>query len=280
MNKISGFISVALLAAVISGAAPARVQAEKWYDNKWVWGGTGLVVGGIIGNEIGKAHERRHQARYAAPYYAPAPYYYRQPGPYYYDGGPTLTGASYTEETRVWPFYRRTKVYPIASTTPAVYTPQNVSMAVPVANFDDMESNVYGEEPQAQRDLNINMGDNNSNVTINLNGAEVARVPGEEQPVEKVQNYPNSHPSSKRLSHRVVDSAHGGIVVRSSQQVGESASDSSTTVTPNRAERRNDSTDSGPVRVEKRDAHGLRIGVRPADESQAGQTRDENTVDY
>ncbi|CAN5323592.1 hypothetical protein BH09SUM1_BH09SUM1_14250 [soil metagenome] len=174
-----------------------RAGAEQWFDNKWVWGGTGLLAGGIIGNEIGKSHERSHYRNYG---YAPT----YQSGPYYYADGPVLTGQSYTQDTRVWPFYHRTTVYPIASTQPVTYNPQSVSLAVPVGNYYGNGIAGGATREDSTRDLNISVGDNNENVRINVgrDGTVTEKTAPNRQ---TVSNYGEAHPQSAKKTNRMVD---------------------------------------------------------------------------
>jgi hypothetical protein len=110
-----------------------------------------------------------------------------------------MTGAYYVHEKRIWPFYRKTEVYPIASTMPRVYKPQAVSLAE-LTGYDVWEPprNAGNLEDEADsRGINIAIGDNNENVTINIDG----RKQNSDEPMELV-TVPNH---SGKLPGRVVD---------------------------------------------------------------------------
>lgn len=144
------FLKTSLLAtlAVAMLIPAAQVQAGKWYDNKYVWGGTGLVAGGVLGYAIGRDSSRPHYA----PSYGPS-----------YGGGD-----GYFKETRVWPFYRRTEYIPVMNTGPVTFTPQAVSYG-DVMLRSLAAANAQSPEPQ---EVNVTVGNNNENVTIVVGGSD------------------------------------------------------------------------------------------------------------
>lgn len=199
--KKAGLATAVLLTGIAVTTAPTAAMADRWYENRWVWGGTGLLLGGIVGHEIGRHNERnRHsdlyysQPLYGAPAYA---------GPYYSHGGPYLTGHSYTRTTRVWPFYSRTTTYPVAAMSAPTITPAAVSMTDPRYGFGyDAEHRSQQDEPAG--DVQISIGDNNQEVSISVGGRSLEP---ESQAVRTVQyrNYRDGHQEADQHGNRVVD---------------------------------------------------------------------------
>ena len=143
-------IAVPALVAMMAFASP--VQADKWYRSPYFWGGTGLVVGGVIGHEIGRANSR--PVYYDHANYSYSPYVGRYGGDTYY------------KETRVWPFYRRIESYPVANT-------RSLGIGQGTDNAGILASSRYDRESTDSRDerqVNINLGDNNQNVSIVVEG--------------------------------------------------------------------------------------------------------------
>lgn len=178
------FALVAVLLALF--ASPA---AADWYDNKWVWGGTGVLLG--IGlNEL--AHRDRHKEYvYYDPYYERS---YRY-GPY--KRAYVYSGDVYRKETRVWPFYKRVETYPVADIHRSFGRDQAVSAG-------DMHQSWSGDGPTSSQQtagvpasVNVDIGDNNQNVNVTIGGAEMKESEPEPIAMEPID--------AKTLPGRVVD---------------------------------------------------------------------------
>jgi hypothetical protein len=134
-------------------AVPQQARADRWYHSGWFIGGAGLVAGTVIG--YGLANSGRSE-RYDRVYY------------YHYEPRPVRVVQSdvYVEETRLWPFYRRTRVYPVLSRTQ--WQDEAVSMAPIVAARESARREAAERRP-ASEGITINIGDNNSDVRVTVN---------------------------------------------------------------------------------------------------------------
>lgn len=149
-------VLIALAAGLL---APSASFADKWYQSPWFWGPAGLVTGGVVGYAIGRDSRPSHGHHYN---HYPSQGY-AQP---IYHGGPISTGATHVDETRVWPFYRRTRIYPIASHAPVTFTPQSVSMT---EFYRERGERYVNTEAEAEKPVSVSIGDNNQNVSITVN---------------------------------------------------------------------------------------------------------------
>lgn len=187
MKRLFGILSAAALAFTI----PATASAD-WYEEPWFWGGTGLLTGGVLGYAIGRDSGRHQQQRAVVPYR-----YGYEPG-YYYDDAPVhLTGASYVREKRAFPFYRKTEIYPLASTMPKVFQPQAVSVAEP--GKYRLGGDATEDSPRKSDGVSIQIGDNNENVTITVGTTERTEDDTTETATLAVPN------QEERLPGRMVD---------------------------------------------------------------------------
>ena len=152
MNHMQRIAFAALIAVPLalpgSAHAGGHGHGHQWYDSNWFWGSTGLVVGGAVGYALGQED---------ASYYYPAPTYY---SPTTGGGEAAASNGTVYKETRVWPFYRHIESYPVANTAPISVSPQSVS-------YGEAMMQSRGVDQQSQP-VTVNVGDNNSNVTVNL----------------------------------------------------------------------------------------------------------------
>lgn len=199
MKKTSTFISALAVAVAFSlSAIPGESRADRWYDSKYFWGGSGLLVGGLVGYNWGHSDGSRYRDNYHS--YSPVAYPYTVPGTPvgYIPGGPYLTGGTYFKETRVWPFYRRTESYPVAAMGPPQWRGQAVSMV----DLEGPAGYSRANESGTPNEVSINLGDNNSNVVINVGG--VPMTP--ETVTETVENFPATNSNAAGKENRSVDS--------------------------------------------------------------------------
>lgn len=197
-------IQFAAVTLAVALAIPSAASARKWYNEPGVWGGVGLVTGGAIGYALGR-HDSR-PAYYPPP---PAPVYAQRPN-YGYGGGgygPSAqsgpiytTGAYYVRDKRAFPFYRKTEIFPIASTMPMSSNPQSYSVSSSQVQAWDAPRAAAAAESAA----NVNIGNNNSNVTVNVGGSNAA---GQARAVEydtvTVRNNPRTLPPNRVVDLRV-----------------------------------------------------------------------------
>jgi len=152
-------VMILLVAALMLPAAPAR--ADRWYQSGWVIGGAGLLVGTIIGASIVESGRTTRQVTT----YETRPVYVVR------ESNPRWVTTNYVEETRVWPFYRKTRVYPVISRTE--YEHEAVSMAHRV------RPGQAAAPAGPSGGIDIKVGDNNQNVNINVttgDGREAVRT--------------------------------------------------------------------------------------------------------
>lgn len=175
-----------LIVAFLAGSVPTA-QAEKWYHSGWVIGSAGLLVGGLVGYELGRQDRPSRRV-----YVVESPEYSR-----------VYSQPYYAEETRVWPFYRRTKVYPLASVR-AYYDRANNALP---PGYDGVTPHPAKEGDDARSTASapsINIGDNNQNVTITIDQQGPAGSGRLE--TRPILNY-KVDPKAGRLSERLVDTA-------------------------------------------------------------------------
>lgn len=170
-------LPVVLLLTVALLFPASQAQAGKWYQNGWVIGGTGLLVGTVIGATVVDSHHRsRHAPRTHYHHHQQPVYRYHQPAQpvyvvqepqYHTPHSPRFVTTSYVEETRVWPFYRKTRVYPVIRR--ASYDQEAVSMAWRLrSDWDQRHGGGETTSQQSRSGVEINVGDNNQNVSINV----------------------------------------------------------------------------------------------------------------
>lgn len=192
MKATQSLLPLCLAAALLVPATSLR--ADPWYQSGWVIGGAGLVAGTLIGAAITDSYhssraDRYHRDRY---HHEPRPVYHRQ------HGDIRTSTTSYVEETRVWPFYRKTRVYPVTHRTN--YRTEAVSMG-----WRLYEDPAYTRTPRAPRgeeerqSVNVSIGDNNENVSITIGGE--SRAQEQRQPTRTI-TVPNH---MTRPTNRAVD---------------------------------------------------------------------------
>lgn len=143
---------VLLTIALSIPVTPAH--ADKWYHSGWVIGGAGLLVGTVIGASIADSGRSSRTVRT----YETRPVYVQE-------GHSRFVTSTYVEETRVWPFYRRTRLYPVVGRTS--YDHEAVSMAWRLREGSSQQST--HQQSQGQKSgVEINVGDNNQNINISV----------------------------------------------------------------------------------------------------------------
>lgn len=194
MKATHSLLPLLLVAALLVPATSA--QANKWYQSGWFIGGAGLLAGTLIGAAIADSSraDRHHRDRY---YYEPRPVVYGQHGDIR-----TVT-TSYVEETRVWPFYRQTRVYPVTHRTN--YRTEAVSMGWRL--YEDpgyARTSRFARDAEEKQSVNVSVGDNNQNVSITIGGE--ARVREEKQPMRTI-TVPNhmTRPTNRAVDMKVTE---------------------------------------------------------------------------
>ncbi len=190
------------LALLLAAGLATPAAADDFYKEPWFWGTTGLVTGGVLGYAIGhdaspRSHAPYHSSYRSSPYRGGYDYDYD-----YHDktSAPVhLTGAYYVRDKRAFPFYRKTEIYPVASTMPRISKPQAVSMASASATLPPAHVSQPEDSSAEKQPIFIEIGDNNQDVSITINGRDSAS--GEEKETE-VATVPNQ---SESLPGRMVD---------------------------------------------------------------------------
>ncbi|MBI1290504.1 hypothetical protein GC173_04585 [bacterium] len=187
MNRLLvPFLVVAMLAGGLQTA-----RAEKWYHSEWFVGSAGLLVGGLVGYELGRADRPDRGSRHD-----------------HYDSRPSFScvysAPYYREETRVWPIYRRTRVYPLA--TIRGYHDDRPSAALPpgydgttdryTRKVDDDQQSASTSQPL------VIIGDSNQNISVTVN--QTAPAADKSTETRTVVNYKVDEKAG-RLSERYVD---------------------------------------------------------------------------
>jgi hypothetical protein len=184
---------------VFTAATPNVAHADKWYQSGWVIGSAGLLVGTVVGYELGRSSRDRHTRVYHHDYYYHSPRV--TPVTHYY--APPPRNDVYVDETRVWPFYRRTRIYPIAPSGAVI---ERATSSAWAPGFAPGEQMVTGSGRQTDAPVNVSLGDNNQNinVTINQPGSD-----GQGRRVQYIQTRPvlnyEVDESVGRRSERMID---------------------------------------------------------------------------
>ncbi|MCC5874757.1 MAG: hypothetical protein JJU11_00930 [Candidatus Sumerlaeia bacterium] len=132
-----------------------HVHADKWYHSGWVIGGAGLLVGTVIGASIADSGRSSRHVRT----YETRPVYVQE-------SSSRWVTSTYVEETRVWPFYRRTRLYPVIGRSS--YDHEATSMAWRLREGYSQQSSQHGQSAGQKAGVEINVGDNNQNVNISV----------------------------------------------------------------------------------------------------------------